>query len=391
MLFPRAAALLLLPLVQLVATVPATLEDRETACIALGTCPGLNSPNAASLPATSPAPPTSITPAPAPPTPSPEPFGCYHGADPNGAQGFCPQVAATGWCICSDSSTYAITTGLPNGPCGYTTPPPSGPTTLPTTSCSGTGSPPSSTASSAPGRSLCSQKICPKFCDRGSTNAKRSFDLLSNIENGLKKRFYEDSDPDTFPYNLLSQSYTRNICPSDPPRNTYIWKPFTNRQSAGALQGLCGCTTIFVLSSKGAFSSHIYEEDLANEPPRDLQPANYQNTMTDLAAQLAPHADELAGGEAFIILPNDPENRNNRLYPPEIVAALQDTVQNAVNIAPQLITYVPEDFETSVVLGSNRLGTAMWQFDPKFEDGNSKVRAYRVFAESHLLSQKSGF
>ena len=113
--------------------------------------------------------------------------------------------------------------------------------------------------------------------------------------------------------------------------------------------------------------------------------------MTDLAAQLAPHAADLAGGEAFIILPDDPEHPGNRLYAPNIVAALQNTVQNAVNIAPQLISYVPEDFETSVVLGENRLGTAMYQFDPKWNNGTVEVRAYRIYAESHLLSQRSGF
>ena len=207
---------------------------------------------------------TSI-PAPSPattPPPAKSTFGCLHEADPDGAQGFCPAVAATGWCVCSDSSTYAIETST-NGPCGYTTTPAQGPTVLATTDCATTPSTSitSATATSTSTRNKCSTDECPKFCDLGSDSTKRSFlgfGEHSETENSLDKRFYENSDPDKFPYALLAQSYTRNICPTKPLKNTFIWKPFSETaQSAAGLQGLSGCTTIFILSSKGAFSSHI--------------------------------------------------------------------------------------------------------------------------------------
>ncbi len=230
-------------------------------------------------------------------------------------------------------STYGVTTG-PGGPCGYTTTLAGGPTTLASTNCTcATGTAIATSASctaTATGRNKCSHKQCPKFCDIGSDTAKRSFQgfELSNSESesSLGNRFYENSDKDQFPYQLLRQSYTRNICPSSPLKNTFIWKPFSDRaQSAAGLQGLSGCTTIFILSSKGAFSLHIWKSDTTNNPPRDLEIANYKDTMKDLAKGISNNVPTgaLDGGEAWIILPTNPENTANLLYPQVVVDAIQ--------------------------------------------------------------------
>ena len=178
------AGLIAALLVSLVAGAPADLEDRADG----SPIPGASAP--------------------------PAPFSCYHEADSDGAEGYCPAVAATGWCVCSDSPTSAIKTG-PN-PCGYTTPPAAAPTTLASKNCS------TPIAAATPARNKCSQEECPKFCNRGSNTAKRSIETLDY--NPLTRRFYENPNPDVFPYSLLKQTYTRNICPSSPPVNTYIWK-----------------------------------------------------------------------------------------------------------------------------------------------------------------------
>lgn len=201
-------------------------------------------------------------------TAPPKPFSCYYEADPDGAEGYCPAVAATGWCVCSDSLIYAVETGP--SPCGYTTPPAAGPTTLASIDCS------TPTAAATPAHNKCSQDECPKFCNLGSDTAKRSIETLDY--NRLTKRFYENPNPDAFPYSLLAQTYTRNICPDAPQVNTYIWKKLSTQrfQYASALQGLCDCTTVFIASGNGVFSSHIWEQDDRNNPPRDLQLANYR-------------------------------------------------------------------------------------------------------------------
>ena len=213
------AGLIAALLVSLVAGAPADLED----CADGSLIPGASAP--------------------------PAPFSCYHKADPDSAEGYCPAVAATGWCVCSDSSTHAIETGP--DPCGYTTRPAAGPTKLASTDCS------TPTATATLARNKCSQEECPKFCNRGSITAKRSIETLDY--NPLTKRFYENPNPDVFPYSLLDQTYTRNICSSNPPVNTYIWKRLSTQRGpyAAALQGLAGYATIFVASGNGAFLGHI--------------------------------------------------------------------------------------------------------------------------------------
>lgn len=394
-------AFLLLPLIQLATAVPAELQERESACIALGTCPGEKPP-----------------PAPAP-TPPPTTFGCLHEADPDGAQGFCPSVAASGWCVCSDSSTYAIETGA--NPCGYTSPPAAGPTTLPTTNCDGAGAGPASatafaTASataSAPsvqstgGRTKCNPSQCPKYCSvfgGQSTNPgeappkkRRSIVGIPHNEIGLHRRFYENSNADQFPYELLKQSYTTNICPNGG-KNTYIWRGLSTQRNdyAAALQGLSGCTTIFVASNKGVFSSHIWEQDEANTPKRDLSPGAYKDTLTDLKTALSPHKDDLSGGEAFVIIPTNPdssatpENPENYLYGVDIVHAILEAIQDAAGIKASVKKYDPLDFETSTELGTNRRGTFSFQFDPKYKKNGETTKAYRIIGEGTVLSEKTG-
>ena len=352
------AGLLSALLVSLVAGAPADLEDR-----APSTTPGPRGASAASAP-----------------------FGCIHEADPDGAEGYCPAVGAIGWCVCSDSSTYAIETG--SNPCGYTAPPGAGPTTLASTDCSSpTLTSASASATATSGRNKCSQEECPKFCDRGSDTAKRSVETLDYSP--LTKRFYENSNPDKFPYSLLDQAYTRNICPSVPQVNTYIWKKLSTQrgQYAAALQGLCGCTTIFVASANGVFSSHIWEWDTANQPPRDLEPNNYAATLTDLRNNLSPNRADLAGGQAFLIIPVDPANTNNYLYGDEIVNAIGAAITDASGITPAITTYIPLDFKTSQELGTSRKGTASFEFDPAYKDANDHTsRAYRVIAEGNVLA-----
>ena len=264
----------------------------------------------------------------------------------------------------------------------------------PTTSSRATTSAPSATSTSS-SRHKCSPAECPKFCDRGNSDAKRS--LQEEAEGGLSlgsldKRFFENSDPDKFPYLLLDQSYTRNICPSSPLKNTYIWRSFEgwNRNYAAALQGLCGCTTIFVVSAKGVFSSHIWELDEKNSPPKDLEPKNYKDTLKDLKAELKKHKDALSGGEAFTILPVDPEHTGNYLYGQTIVNAITGAIKDGSGVEPKITKYTPLDYETSKELGTNKRGTASIQFDPKYESNGKTTRAYRVISEGRVLSLKTG-
>jgi hypothetical protein len=118
--------------------------------------------------------------------------------------------------------------------------------------------------------------------------------------------------------------------------------------------------------------------------------------MSDLANGISNNVPSgaLAGGEAWIILPTDPENTANLLYPQEIVDAIQNTVQQATGITATQTRYSPLDYGTSTELGTSRRGTAIYQYDPKFADPNNENKvgkAYRIYSESELLSEKRGF
>lgn len=103
-------------------------------------------------------------------------------------------------------------------------------------------------------------------------------------------------------------------------------------------------------------------------------------------------ANALEGSEAWIILPVDPENTADLLYPQEVVDLIQSTVKDNTNgTVAQQTKYTPLDFETSTELGTTRRGTAACQYDPRYADptnDNKVCKAYRIYSESVLLSKK---
>ncbi|MCJ1370604.1 hypothetical protein MMC20_001817 [Loxospora ochrophaea] len=246
--------------------------------------------------------------------------------------------------------------------------------------------------SSSTGRTKCSQAECPKFCGPSNSTEKRSAIGREDEELRLRKRFYDRSNPDTFTANLLKQDYSRNICPDTPKKNSYIWKDLSRQRLnyAAALEGLSGCTTIFIASSNGVFSSHIWEVDAVNDPPRDLQPNNYVATLQDLSNALRPHQESLEGGQAFLIVPVDPDNINNFAYGDAIVTAISDAIGGAIGLQASITTYVPLDFgDETNELGTNRRGTASFEFDPAYTVGDKTSKAYRVISEGYVLSLKT--
>ena len=263
---------------------------------------------------------------------------------------------------------------------------------MPTTNCNGNAGIPNG------GRTKCNPSQCPKYCSifGDPPKERRSIVGIPHNEIGLDRRFYENSDADQFPYELLRQSYTANICP-DGSRNTYIWRRLSTQRNpyAAALEGLSGCTTIFVASKNGVFSSHIWEDD-PNTPKRDLSPGAYQDTLADLTNELSPHRDDLSGGEAFLIIPTGPdstatpENSANYLYGIDIVNAILQAIQDAAGIEASVKTYVPLDSGTDPELGFSRRGTFSFQFDPKYQSNEGTTRAYRIIGEGTLYSEKTG-
>ena len=320
-----------------VPTDPDTIINRQNDCIALNDCPGVDAAAASpSVPLTfNPLPGIFTDSTPAPTTSVPLTFNPLPG-------------------IFTDA-TPAPTTAL-------------APTTLISTAAVPT----------ATDRTKCTHDECPALCQPSNPTKLLARSLK------LFKRFFEipSDNPGSFVNQLLTQPYTENLSP-DPTR--YSWHSFSdNAEYASAIKGLSGCTAIFAASGAGVFSAHIWEED--TNTSADLQEANYAATLDAMKAQLAPHKADLAGGEVIIVLPTLTQSR--RVYSDAINQAIENAVNEASGLTARVSLYTARPWDTTPGFGDDERGAVAFQFDPNYQSQGN--RAYRIYAENVVLSEKTG-
>ena len=327
-----------------VPTGPGALVGREDACNALGNCPRSDSKVARQAAVQTIAPVSTVTRTAAPRLATPPALPTAPG--------------------------LATLPALPTAQVFATAP---APTTLVTTAAAPITSDP------ADDRKKCSPEECPVYCTPSSSESTVQVRALE-----LFKRFFDipQTRPGSFVNQLLLQPYTENLSP-DPTKCS--WHSFDdNREYASAIKGLSGCTAIFAASGKGVFSSHIWEEDVNTNA--DLQPNNYVATLETMKSELSPHKDDLAGGEVFIILPTLTQRR--RVYSDEINAAIEAAVNDASGLTATISIYTARPWDTTPGFGDDERGAMAFQFDPNYQNvGN---RAYRIYQENNLLSEKTG-
>ena len=80
--------------------------------------------------------------------------------------------------------------------------------------------------------------------------------------------------------------------------------------------------------------------------------------------------------------------QRRRIYPDEINTAIENAVNDASGLTATVTWYTARDWATTDGFGDDERGAMAFQFDPNFNtQGN---RAYRVYKENNLLSQKEG-
>ncbi|MCJ1459164.1 hypothetical protein MMC28_009541 [Mycoblastus sanguinarius] len=283
------------------------------------------------------------------------------------------------------SATPGAPFPLPNGTHTYN----------PTASGSGMLPFPTSSSSPASSRNKCSPDTCGVCSQNNSTgnathsSTKRSNSHTGKHASGLSKRFFEapQGQGAEFTTLLLEEPYTENL--SEGP-TSYVWHDFDDEEYAAAIEGLCGCTAVFAMSHNGAFSSHLFEND--PHTLADLQPANYQNTMAALNAQLGAHQADLQGGSLFVMIPVNPENLDEYLYDEDdtaIAPAILNTVQQASGLVPHITTYDPLDCDNAPESDWLGRGTAAAEYDPEFNDNGVTKRAWRVYFEEDMEGEDS--
>ena len=110
-----------------------------------------------------------------------------------------------------------------------------------------------------------------------------------------------------------------------------------------------------------------------------------------MKAEISAHKDDLAGGDAWIILPTKTGKKNTRLYAKEIVDAIVAAVKDGSGLEPSEQEYGPLSWDKSPNFGLYERGAAAGQYDPKFKDpATGKTGpAVRLYSENRLMLQKS--
>lgn len=251
---------------------------------------------------------------------------------------------------------------------------------------------------------ICNNGQCDVPDDKPAKTKRYVFGSPSRASD-LAKRMLDTTNVDIYPLNLAKQKFNVNILGpiKKRDRNTYFWQSLARRTKpyAASVTSLHGCTTLFVASAKGVFSSHLWEEN-PNPGFPDLSEGKYEQVAQELKDELSKHKDDLKDGEAFLIVPLDPDTEKNQmlLYGENIVKALEGAIKDASGITAERKTYVPLD-GTDDDLGEDRRGAFSFEFDPNYKPDNvpkpkyigdglvDGLAAYRIIGEGEVYALRN--
>jgi hypothetical protein len=183
---------------------------------------------------------------------------------------------------------------------------------------------------------------------------------------------------------------------------TSVWRDINAQTQAFeiGLKELIGCTTLIVVSPNGVYGSHHWEVPSFSPRKEDgviTEQVNFDDEVisylkSNSADGLAAHAEDLAGGVAYILTPGRKLNgaANYRSKIPAMVKAIQEAVPG-LRSTPSVKTYIPleggsnEDgtdinpTDVQLLEGTAR-GRVLFQYDPN-NDGERTMRLYFERAE----------
>lgn len=179
--------------------------------------------------------------------------------------------------------------------------------------------------------------------------------------------------------------------------STATYYPFKNEAMSLAVSGLCGCTTLVIVSRQAVYFGH-YFENLSFDPDRGVPhghnpEAAFQNTVLNglrsgvLNAQggwdqdsLTAHAAAFRGGKAFLIIPSVGLNDNRDPYRDKwnrMKTTVQQIIPGGIDIKEVL--YDPLK-DTSPLLETTYRGKVLFKYDPQ-EQKNTPRRLSKLWSE----------
>ena len=76
------------------------------------------------------------------------------------------------------------------------------------------------------------------------------------------------------------------------------------------------------------------------------------------------------------------------MYSDAINQAIEDAVNDASGLTATVSLYTARPWDTTPGFGDDERGAMAFQFDPNYQTSGNK--AYRIYKENNLLSQKTG-
>lgn len=170
----------------------------------------------------------------------------------------------------------------------------------------------------------------------------------------------------------------RNVV-TDPSQCTAVYSALGESGVNWAVNGMCGCTSLIVVSEKATYFTHYFEDlafcaDAPKSSDFQRQVLGALEDGTSTQESLRHHASDFrdqTGLAAFIMTPTT--GKSSSLQYKSKIARLQSKVDEIIGLTPKIISYVPEDGATSKQLLKNALGTALFQYDPKQNKDDPKA------------------
>jgi len=201
---------------------------------------------------------------------------------------------------------------------------------------------------------------------------------------------------------MLGEIKTAESVVHDDTVSTATYYRFGNEAMSLAVSGLCGCTTLVIVSRTAVYFGHYYE-NLSFNPDDDVPYARdpqaaFQNTVLNGLRSgipnahsgvpdqdsLTAHAADFQGGRAFLIVPllgPDDERNPYKDQWNQMQTTIRGIIPGGVNI--QVVPYNALDKEDTLLLTSSR-GMVLFKYDPAHQ-ANNPTRLAKLWSETTEL------
>ncbi|KAK4982840.1 hypothetical protein LTR66_009068 [Elasticomyces elasticus] len=221
--------------------------------------------------------------------------------------------------------------------------------------------------------------LCRPACSRRSSHAglrRRSSDLeVSETDDTLHRRNLKQVTAGNIDNYMISQLDSRDLINVffNHSTSTARMQPLGNARFPMGLEGLCGCSALFVMSRRAVYGAHFFEDlafrttSTARFKAQAINMISGDGPITGEGPSLDPTFFNQPGDNpvAWILTPESINVPGNKQYPKRIGGDQEENIP----ADPEFMT--------------NARGAALYEYDPN----NHGERAYRLFFERTMVAK----